>query len=427
MKKLMLVVLVLLVPLGFLFAGGQAEGAEEIIELEYLNRNRSEEWGREAYNTVKDMFEKENPGVRIKFLDVPYDDQRTQMLMKAQAGTPPDISEPVHGWIPQLASAGILEPIRNYMSDEDLEHYVQSALEDTRMDGVNYAVPAWHGPIVLFGNTELMEKAGVPLRAPEDIYEFKSWIEKISALGKTDEGQDIIGFSLRNVKTANSAFWFVPWIWAWGGELVDEDGNPALDSEGVINALEFYQWLTNNGHSPKGLDHAATRIAFAQGRAGFVFDGPWLKGMLRTMTDNPDVDDMYKTYIVPKGLKTGEPWSIANPTSLIVFEGSDNKEEAFDFIKFFTQNQEVQGIVYNDMGLLPTNLEFLENDPSMQTEYTQTFLEQMKYSRGNPWKDERWSGLQDILATAMSKAIAGDNPAEVAEEAQQKFKALLQD
>ena len=138
MKTLVVFVLVLAVPVGLLTAGGETE---KIVELEYLNRNRSEEWGREGYTTIKKWYEEQNPGIRIKYVDVPYDDQRNQMLLKAQAGTPPDLSEPVHGWMTQLVGAEILEPIKNYMSDDDLKYYVPAALEDTNIGGANYVVP----------------------------------------------------------------------------------------------------------------------------------------------------------------------------------------------------------------------------------------------------------------------------------------------
>jgi len=401
MKKSMILVIILALLMVLpLFAQGAKE--DETIEIEFLTRFRAEEFGREVFNTVAEDFSKDNPVVTIKYTDVSYDDLRSQMLLKAQAGTPPNISEPVLSWIPQLAGAGILEPIDNYMSDEDLARYIQSPIDDSRIDGVPYAVPFFHGPILLYANKQLMQKAGLPLRAPEDIYEFQSWIEKIGSLGKDKTGEDIIGFSMRNVKSPNSGFWFVPWIWSWGGELVDDQGNPSLDSQGFRDALEFYAWCTDNGYSPKGIDAPTSRIIFAQGRAGFVFDGPWLKGMLPTMTDNPDINSMYEVFTVPKGVN-GEPWSIANPTSLVV----------------------LSGLLVDKMGLLPTYKEFADTDPGMQTAFAKEFFKQMPYSRGVPWKNEKWPGLEDLLATAMSQAIAGESADTVARNAQQEFLSLL--
>jgi ABC-type glycerol-3-phosphate transport system substrate-binding protein len=230
---------------------------------------------------------------------------------------------------------------------------------------------------------------------------------------------------MRNVKVPNSGFWFVPWIWSWGGQLVGGDGDPALDSQGFRDALSFYQRLAENGHSPLGIDAPTSRIIFANGRAGFVFDGPWLRGMLPTMTDNPNIHDMYKVFMVPNGVN-GEPWTIANPTSLVVLKDSPNKELAFRYVKYLTESPEVSELFVNQMGLLPTYMPFVESSEDLQSEFAQTFFSQMEYSRGVPWKDPRWPGLQEILSSAVSDAISGRDVDQIATDAQSDFVDLLE-
>lgn len=396
----------------------------EKITLKYMTRMRAEEFGRESFNNLAKKYEELNPNVKIKFIDITYQRMREQALIKAQAGTPPDITEPVVSWIPQLAAAGILEPIRNYLSQKDLDRYVQAPIMDATYEGVEYGVPFWHGPILLYANKSLLKRAGYPVRGPKDILEFKDMVEKIGSLGTDKQGRKILGFSLRNVKTANSAFWFTPWLWAWGGKLIDIYGRPTLDSVGMRKALEFYQWCTRKGYSAKGMDPYKTRIVFSEGRAGFVYDGPWLRGMLRTITENPNIDEMYKVVLMPKGWD-GTNWTIANPTDLVVFKGSKYKEQAFDFVKFVTSNKTILRGLYQNMGLLPTLKEMIAKDPLLQDEFAQTFFKQMPYSRGTPWKSEKWPGLQDILAKALTEAVAGRNVDDIAIEAQKAFEELL--
>jgi len=229
---------------------------------------------------------------------------------------------------------------------------------------------------------------------------------------------------MRNVRTANTGFWFVPWFWSFGGQLVDENNNPTLDTKEFRDALNFYKWCTEKGYSPLGVDAPTSRIAFAQGRAGFVFDGPWLRGMLRGMTDNPNIDNMYKVFMVPDGVN-GEPWTIANPTSLVVLKDSKNKAEAFDFIKYLTTSPAISKLLAEDMGNFPTNKKFIAEDPSMQSEFFQEFAKQMPYSKGIPWADPKWPGLEEILAKAVSRALSGDNVDSIAVDAQKEFLALV--
>ena len=213
----------------------------------------------------------------------------------------------------------------NFLSEAEIASYVSSPVADASYEGVAYGVPFWHGPILPYANTTLQEMAGLAPGAVEDIHAYRDQIAKIGSLGTDSEGRNIIGFSLRNVKSANAAFWFTPWLWAWGGELVDADNNATLDTDEFRQALEFYAWMTNSGYSAKGMDPYNTRIVFGERRAGFVFDGPWLRGMLRTLTEDPTIDDAYQVIPMPRGV-TGENWTIANPTVLVVFESSKNKE-----------------------------------------------------------------------------------------------------
>ena len=79
------------------------------------------------------------------------------------------------------------------------------------------------------------------------------------------------------------------------------------------------------------------------------------------------------------------------------------------------------------MGLLPTINDMLDNDPLLQDEFARTFAEQMPMSRGAPWKDSRWPGLQDILAKAITEAIESENYASISAQAQREFEELLAD
>ena len=104
---------------GLVFAAGEQEAAGDDgpVTLTYMTRMRAEEFGRESFNALAATFMENNPGVTIEFIDITYQRMREQALIMAQAGTAPDITEPVVSWVPQLAGAGILEPVSNFLSE----------------------------------------------------------------------------------------------------------------------------------------------------------------------------------------------------------------------------------------------------------------------------------------------------------------------
>ncbi len=420
--KILCIVVGMLV-LGQLFLVSAA--AQEKITLRYLERMRVEEWGKGLYDHLAAMYEQMNPNVRIEYISISYANQRQQTLLRGQAGTI-DISEPVVSWIPQLAEADVLTPIEQYLTKDELDQYIEASRMDGIYNGVAYGVPYMVGPIILYINKDLIPKAGYPLRGPRDILEFKEMIAKVASLGTTEEGGKIQGFALRSSKSANSALWFMPWIWQWGGDLVDIYGKANLDSIGFRRALEFYKWMGETGVTEAGMDPFKSRIAFAEGLAGFCHDGPWLSGMLRTISDNPDIDDMYIVSRMPKSW-SGPPWSNGNSTSIVVIKKSKHKKEAFEFAKWFTTNESTFKDLYEIMGFIPPIKKMLTESPLFKTPFAKANIEQLPYTRSTPWKNPKWPGAQEILATALSDAIAGGDISRIQERAQSSLMELLED
>lgn len=399
--------------------------AQEKITLQYLERMRVEEWGKGLYDRMATMYEQMNPNVKIEYISVSYANQRQQTLLRGQAGTI-DISEPVVSWIPQLAEAGILEPIEEHFTKEELDLYIEAARMDGVYDGVAYSVPYMVGPIILYINKDLITKAGYSLRGPTDILEFQEMTAKVASLGTTKEGEEIQGFALRSSKSANSALWFMPWIWQWGGDLVDVYGEANLDSIAFSRALEFYKWMGETGVTEAGMDPFKSRIAFAEGLAGFCHDGPWLRGMLRTISDNPDIDDMYIVSRMPKSW-SGPPWSIGNSTNLVVMKNSKHVEEAFEFAKWFTTNESTSKELYETMGFIPPTKKILLESPLFKTPFAEANIEQLFYTRSVPWKSPNWPAAQEILGIALSDAVTGGDVAKIQEKAQSALLELLEE
>jgi len=395
------------------------------VELTFLTRFRSEEFGREVYNFIAEGFSKKYPEVKISYIDTTYDQELQEILLRAQGGTPPDLADPVPSWLAPLVEANLLEAVENYVPNDHLANFTAAALEDATFNGSIYGIPMWSGPICLFMNKDLAKQAGYGLEGPSDIFEFEEMIAKISSLGGTEEGQKIYGFALRNVKLPNTALWFMPWLWGWGGKVADIYNKPVFDSMGSRKALEFYQRLTNEGFSAKGQDAYSTRITFSQGRAGFVFDGSWLKGMLRTMTGDPSIDDLYVTCPVPKGWD-GTNWSITNYSSLVVLSGSQHKKEAFDFVKYFTSDEEVIKILYEKMGMMPAHLKMLEAS-WCQDKFLDAFKVQNFYVKGGILKHAKSPGVEDIIASAVTQAVDGVAVDSIVKNAQKELEDLLLD
>ena len=157
-------------------------------------------------------------------------------------------------------------------------------------DGKLLAVPLDLGTIVCLGWKPLLKAAGLPLRIPDTFEEFKEAVAKISALGP-----DIYGFGCRTFKNSNSGYWFFPPMWGHGGKFEDENGKVIFNNAGVVAALDWYKEAAAKKHIPLGVDVRESRMYWAKERVGFIFDGPWMRGVTRKLTgwDDAKADGSY--------------------------------------------------------------------------------------------------------------------------------------
>src|SRR3569833_3459788 len=68
-------------------------------------------------NTLIPAFEAAHPGVKVKYVDIPYDSLLQKLTTSAAGGELPDLVRADLGWVPQFAKLGVLVPLSDAMSD----------------------------------------------------------------------------------------------------------------------------------------------------------------------------------------------------------------------------------------------------------------------------------------------------------------------
>jgi len=436
MKKLCIILqLTVFLMVGFLALTGPALSADKptITSHEVLT---SEKFGIAYINKIIKKYNEMQDQVVSKDIPMPYAQSREQAILAHKSGKVPSMTFLMSQWIPELATAGVLEPLNKYFTKEELAIYPKGFLEDVTFKGKIYAVPTYTGPICLYANKELLKMAGYdPPRDPKDMEDFKEMIKKISELPPDAKGNRRYGFALRTSQDKNSAWWFVPWIWNSAGELADADDNPTLDTPGFKKALEFYQWMGTNKYAPLGQTVHDSRNLFAQGNYGFVHDGPWLRGILRNITgqdkDKPAdpskyIDNMYVTVMMPVGA-TGERTGHANQNCHAVFAKAGDKEkaEAVKYLKWRSTDSWVLNQRFDMTGMMPASIPVLSKPKFQDDSFLKPFANNIAYMKGTPWKSMYWTGMQDIIAVAMQEALMGKDIDKIAKKAQDEVEDLV--
>jgi arabinogalactan oligomer/maltooligosaccharide transport system substrate-binding protein len=146
------------------------------------------------------------------------------------------------------------------------EHFTDTFLE-VGIEGVSRNNKVWGVPqalgleLVLFYNKELL---------PEPPEDTEAMIEMATKLTEPDGERYGLAMNYRD------PLWLIPWLSGFGGWLVDEQGQPTLDTTAMISALRFlYDLKFERGIMPAQIDYDVARDLFIEGRAAMLIDGEW--------------------------------------------------------------------------------------------------------------------------------------------------------
>lgn len=119
-------------------------------------------------NGVISDFEKENPNIKIKWVDVPFSEGEKRTLASVLSDTPPDLVNLNPDFSSTLAHKGALQEI----SSKDLTQFAPEILKSLEINNKNYLIPWYATSSVTIYNKELLYKAGI--KVPQTYQELYS-------------------------------------------------------------------------------------------------------------------------------------------------------------------------------------------------------------------------------------------------------------
>jgi multiple sugar transport system substrate-binding protein len=382
-----------------------------------------------AWEYMVEEFENQHPGVKIEYLATPFEETLNQATTAVLGNNAPDIFHLVSGWTPQMNGMGALTPMDDLFEASVLNGIPENPRKAVSFDGKLMAMPWVPGPIVMVYNRTLMAEAGLdPDQPPTTWEEFTQAVDAICALPDREDGSKVYGVSLRTARHPNSGHWSIPIIWASGGEVSDAEGQVVVAEEPAVNAYQWYQDVVSSDCSPNGFGVQESRTVFGQGRAGFIFEGPWAKGLVDSLSEGamtvaPDGDVWVAP--MPAG-PDGQVRMIANTHVLGISEQSQNKELAAEFIEFITTDPEAVRRYYEVSQQLPTaQLDLLTSGDLGDDEYIQAFVDALPNANSVPIKHPQWDAMTDSLSLALQKTLQGEDPAQALEAAAGEIEELF--
>ncbi|WP_127144537.1 extracellular solute-binding protein [Pelagibacterium montanilacus] len=237
----------------------------------------------EGFEELFTDFINDNPGWRIdtQLQTGNLNEEQARILEQSQAGRGPDCAMIDSAQLAAFKEASVLAPMNDFLSEEEIADFFPYVREGITDDEGNVLALWWFTDLrVLYRNTDVVPDAP------------QTWDEtQAAALETVEAGYE--GMLFNGGRTEGTAFDWLAFYWAQGGEIVDADGMPVFyegeNREMFLNALEFYDGLVESGAAPQRVATITTyddiTAAAAAGTTAMFIGGNWQYAQLQTTLD----------------------------------------------------------------------------------------------------------------------------------------------
>ena len=170
----------------------------------------------------------------------------------------PDMYLFAHDKLGVYAEMGILSPITDFISRDELSDYIPLTLSSSEYKGELYQLPIYFETLLFVYNKKYMGEKEVP-KTTEELYSYME--------AKTKYGH--YGF----VEQHSTPYYAAGWIHAFGSDYISQEGVPLFDTEEMKSALEYHKKFVSL--MPGETEYATVNTLFLEGMAHTSIVGPW--------------------------------------------------------------------------------------------------------------------------------------------------------
>lgn len=261
-------------------SGGGGSSSGDKVTLTFANADPSATWAK-----VITGFEKANPNITVKQLNIPYAQYTSTINQRmGQGGSGIDLLVvDAGGAVADFAHRGYLADLSDMKADAVKAAVSPDMVSSREVDGKLYALETWTTSQFLYYNKDILAKAGVdePSSDPSKPWTYQQLTEAATKVQEANATQ--------------YPFLFDQWdsyyqlqmvgVSAGGGDGIDAKGKVTFTDAGWQKALTWYHDLFTSGLSPRGITNDKNGALFQTGKSAFIVSGPWglpvaLKGKL---------------------------------------------------------------------------------------------------------------------------------------------------
>jgi len=249
-----------------------------------------------------------------------YSDKINASVM---SGNLPDVMTVDGPNIAAYAANGIIQPLAEISDDEKAE-YLDSIIKQGTYNNKLYALGAMESSVGLYYNKDILDEAGVTVPDADHPWTYSEFLDVLEKTKPVVEARNGYAIDMTFPVGEASIYYYAPFFWSNGGDLVDNTG---LLADGVFNSdknletLNYFKTILDKGYMSK----VAVKDLFESGRAAFKFDGAW--EINKVYTSYKDINIGVAPYVVSDNWDGGRytptgSWAFAASTETNDIEGA---------------------------------------------------------------------------------------------------------
>jgi multiple sugar transport system substrate-binding protein len=390
---------------GLLVAAGAVPAmAQDKVSIEMIQSNYNPRV-IPYFDDLTARFMEANPDIDVSVQVVSWNDIYDVLNTRVAAGDPPDIMN--LNYFANFAADGLLHTAEEIVSPEVLESFVQTFRDNSKYEGVEYAVADLASDRLFFYNQDILDAAGV-----EPPSTWSELLAACDAIKAHDPGIIPIAIPL-GAEEAQAEF--LMWTGGNGGAYF-RDGEWVINSAENLETLEFLQQLVDNGctqPNPGTTDRSSGAWPlFAEGVAAMTNGSIFFPGELETTYES----DVNYGVAPPLANDGKESITLGVQDYFFGFKKEGNQEAIQRFLSFLYEPDNYAGFLEAAGGFLPATIsagETMSADPALAP-----FIEVLPSAIFYPSDQAAWPAVQTAIQQTIGTALSGSDKQQVLDQVQ---------
>lgn len=358
-------------------------------------------------------FEEANPNIDIELDFVSYEALHDKIVTAAASGAGTyDVVLMDCIWPAEFASAEFILDVTDRVPEEMQEDIWSGAMEAVTYKGRIYGMPWLNDVLYLYYNEAMLNEAGFE-NPPETWTELREMAMTAKEMGlveypfieyfQQDEGLTIA---------------FAYYLYAFGGEFLDQAGNPAFNSPQGLEALQFMvEGMEDGMYNPASMEstYEEVRRTFSQGSSLFSVNWAYQVNLANDPAESQIAGD---AIVVPMPGQEVPSATINGGMGLAVMADSEHPDEAWEYIQHLSSKDVQKRYSQNALPIWKSlfddpELKELQPEVAQEVNFIEVSEQQYEHIYNRP-QVPYYQEMSEIIAREAQAALTGQKSAEQA-------------